>query len=85
MQGLNLNKLNNNKTLRNVGIAALAIGALYYPGMLLYKYISKRMKAGKESSDEETHPQKAFAPSLRTNHKPHHRHAKMDGQQVNEA
>lgn len=80
MQRLNL----NNKTLRNVGIAALAIGALYYPGVLLYRYISKRMKAGQESGEEETAP-KAFAPSLRGNHKPHHRHAKLDGQQLKEA
>ena len=71
---MKLNKAIDNKALRTVGIVALAAGLLYYPATMLYKYIKAKRKED-APSDEEESTIKSFAPSYRSKHKPHHRHA----------
>jgi len=63
-----------NRNIRVIGLAALTIGALAYPAMLLYK---KWSGTKKQDSDNEEHANKAFAPNYLSSHKPHHRHGKV--------
>ena len=65
-----------NKTVRNAGLIVLAAGALVYPAMRLYRYIAQRRNNMNEGEESKT---KAFAPSYRGNHKPHHRKADANG------
>ena len=64
----------NMKTLRIVGGSVLAAGLLVYPVMRLVKFIqNKRASVGEGEEGEKK--AKAFSPTYRGKHKPHHRHA----------
>jgi hypothetical protein len=64
-----------NKTVRNIGLAALAAGVLYYPAMRLYRAVAARRK--QEDTDEQTnHVMKNFVPAYRGQAKHNHTHRK---------
>jgi hypothetical protein len=65
-----------NNRWRNIGIALIVAGALYYPAMKLFKYLSLRRK---NTSEGEEHHIKAFAPAYRGKRKQRHK-AEADGQ-----
>jgi len=58
---------------KTVGIVALTAGALYYPAMKLFKYLTKK-KAAASDEGESDHHIKAFSPAYRGKHYPHHKH-----------
>jgi hypothetical protein len=63
-----------NKYWKAVGIGVLAAGALYYPALKLYQYLTKRMAEGAAHEEADDHHIKAFAPAYRGKQKhPHHR------------
>lgn len=66
-----------NKAVRNIGLAALAAGVLYYPAMRLYKAIvAKRKQLQDDDRTNHTdHIVRHFAPAYRGGNKTHRRKA----------
>jgi hypothetical protein len=64
----------NMKTWRIIGGSVLAAGLLVYPVMRLVRFIQDKRASLAEGEDGEKKT-KAFSPSYRGKHKPHHRHA----------
>lgn len=67
-----------NKTVRNLGLAALAAGVLYYPAMRLYRMISERRREENDQEDHgmENHVIKHIMPAYRGQSKHNHTHRK---------
>ena len=64
-----------NRTWGIVGLVALGVGALAYPGYRLFKYImSKRQQPAEDNGTV-----KSFGPAYRGHHKPHRRKVESDG------
>ncbi|XZF14056.1 hypothetical protein ACTHGU_19940 [Chitinophagaceae bacterium MMS25-I14] len=63
-----------NKTVRNLGLLALAAGVLYYPLMRLCRNMANASKEEDGKADHtEHHVLKMFAPAYRGTLKPHRR------------
>ena len=60
-----------NKTVRNIGIATLVAGALVYPALKLYQYLTAN-RDEKETEPEEPAPKKKMRVLNHTKHVPHH-------------
>jgi len=65
-----------NKTVRNLGLAALAAGVLYYPAMRLYKAINARRKQEDTDDSMGDHVMKNLMPAYRGQAKHNHTHRK---------
>jgi len=65
-----------NKTVRNLGLAALAAGVLYYPAMRLYKAMSARRKPEDVDENMGDHVMKNIMPAYRGQAKHNHTHRK---------
>ena len=63
-----------NKQLKNIGIAAIVVGALAYPALKLYQYLAKRRTEGNEN-DAEKATKKTLRLLNHTKHMPHHQAA----------
>ncbi len=66
-----------NKQLKNIGIAAIVVGALAYPALKLYQYLVKTRSKGSEN-DTEKAKKKTMRLLNHTKHTPHHQ-ASHDG------
>ena len=64
---------------KTAGLIALAAGVLYYPALKLYQYVASKKNSSDTNEKEET-PEKHILSAYRGKHKPHHRHAHMNGQ-----
>jgi hypothetical protein len=64
-----------NKTVRNIGLAALAAGVLYYPAMRLYRAMAARRKQD-DMGENTDHVMKNFVPAYRGLAKHNHTHRK---------
>jgi hypothetical protein len=65
-----------NKTVRNIGLAALAVGVLYYPAMRLFRAAAaKRRQLAEEDHTDHQPIVRRFAPAYRGSTKPHRRKA----------
>ncbi len=69
-----------NKTVRNLGLVALA-ALLYKPTLRFLNDLNSRRERDENGSfgEDEGELRKTFANSYRGRHKPHHRHAKLNG------
>ena len=56
-----------NKQLRNIGIATLVAGALIYPAMKLYQYLTRE-----QEGEDDAAPKKTMRILHHTKHAPHH-------------
>lgn len=62
-----------NRTVRNIGLIALAAGALYLPARKLYDaVVSRRNNEGDRKNGQSREP-RHLANALRGNHRPHRR------------
>jgi hypothetical protein len=56
-----------------IGITLIVAGALVYPALRLFQYISKKRQKDTTGEPEEAQHVKAFSPAYRGKHNPHHR------------